>query len=563
MMAGVLLVAGMLSAKELPTLPDAVSARYHGALTDVAACFALRRETDLEAGMASDSRDTLEPSQLQQECELYRRLLDLGQETSPTPLLEQGLELLVDLTGAAEGYVELNEDGDLDGPRWSVARGMSNEQVRQVRGTISRGIIAAAIASGETIVTADARLDERFNERDSVRGGHIKAVLCAPIGAEPPRGVLYLVGGTDAKRFSDVDQRRVEFVCTHLAPVVDRILIQHRLTKAASDPTRPYRAALGLEQCVGRSQALADVFAQVAIAARTDQHALILGETGSGKSLIARVIHDNSSRKGRPFLTFNVTGVQDSLVEAELFGHERGSFTDAIAKRKGLIAQAEQGTLFLDEVGEMSPKLQAALLHFLESKEYIPIGGVPARADVRIIAGTNVDLERAVAEGRFRRDLRYRLDVITFRMPGLVERREDIVLLAEAFRDEAARSEGCSPFPFSPAAIRALEAHSWVGGNLRELQNAVKRAVATLKGAGGTQIEPAHLFDKHRARQQDEPDDPQTLQEATNRFRKRFIEDVLRRTEGNINQAAKLIDISRSHFYQLMSELGIVRPARS
>jgi Nif-specific regulatory protein len=554
----------MLPAKALPTQPDIVRARYHGALADRAQWFALRRETDLEAGMASDAPDAPGPSLIRQECELYRRLLELGQETSPTPLLEQGLELLVELTGAVEGYIELNEDGEnVDGPRWSVARGMSSERVREVRGTISRGIIAAAIAGGETIVTADALLDERFNERESVRRGGIKAVLCAPIGAEPPRGVLYLVGGTDEKRFSDFDQKRVEFVCTHLTPVVDRILIQHHFANASSDPTRPYREVLRLHQCVGRSQAMADVFAQVAIAARTDQHALILGETGSGKSQIARVIHHNSSRKGRPFLTFNVTQVQDTLVEAELFGHERGSFTGAVGQRRGLIAQAEHGTLFLDEVGDMSPKMQAALLHFLESKEYIPIGGVPARADVRVIAGTNVNLERAVAEGRFRRDLLYRLDVITFRMPGLAERREDIVLLAEAFRDEVARSEDCPPLPFSPAAIRALETHSWVGGNLRELQNAVKRAVVTLKGGGGTQIEPAHLFNKRRASQQDDPEEPETLQEATDRFKKRFIEDVLRRTQGNVNQAAKQIDISRSYFYQLMSELDIARPARS
>jgi Nif-specific regulatory protein len=511
--------------------------------------------------MASAPPRVRDVSVLQLECDLYRGLLELGRQTSPASLLEEALALLVELTQASEGYVELHDEGEReDDPRWSVARGMSAERVREVRGAISRGIIAAAMASGETVVTADALLDGRFSERASVRRGTIRAVLCAPIGADPPRGTLYLVGGAGEKRFSEVDRARVELACHHLAPVVDRILQQHRLA-AVADPTRPYRARLRLDGCVGRSQALADVLAEVAIAARSDRNALILGDTGSGKCQIARVIHDNSARSGRPFVRFNVTAVQDTLIEAELFGHERGAFTGAIGHRTGAIAQAEHGTLFLDEIGDISLKAQATLLHFLESKEYTPIGGSPVRADVRIIAGTNVDLEEAVAEGRFRRDLLYRLDVLTLRMPSLAERRSDIVELANAFRDEAARTERCAALPFSPATLRMLEAAPWPG-NVRELEHAVQRGMNRAHEERVAQIEPRHLSNQE-AKRQGRCDETLTFQESTQRFQKRLVEDALAKAQWNVQEAADALDISRSHLYNLMSAFGITRPPRS
>ena len=511
--------------------------------------------------MASDGQDTPDVSLIQQECTLYRRLLELSEQTSPASLLEESLTLLVELTRATEGYLELYDDHDQgDGPRWSVAgaclpsacaRSRARSRVASSRPRSRPVTRSSRRTPCSTSASANARAYDAGASRRSCarRSALALPAACSISSAEPVSSGSRRSTASASSSPASTSPRSSTAYWSSSGGWTPRI--RRSRTVPGSDSTG----------CVGRSQALADVLDEVAIAARSDRNALILGETGSGKTQIARIIHDNSARRGQPFRSFNMHAVQDTLVEAELFGHERGSFTGAVGQRKGLIAQAEHGTLFLDEIGDMSPKMQAALLTFLETKEYMPIGGSPVRADVRVITGTFVDLERAMAEGRFRRDLLYRLDVISFRMPSLVERREDIVELATFFRDEASRVESCRPLPFSPAAIRALEAHKW-DGNVRELQNAVQRAVSTLKDGRSAQIEPAHLFNRGRKRQ-DEPEGPETLQEATQRFQKGFIEDVLRQTQGNVNQAAKQIDISRSYLYQLMSEFSIARPARA
>ena len=315
-----------------------------------------------------------------------------------------------------------------------------------MRATISRGIIAESVASGRTIITPAAILDPRFSHRDSVRRASIQAVLCAPIGADRPRGVLYLTGGAAAAPFSEDDRARVELVTRHLAPVADRLLQQARL-ETVDDQTRVLRTTLRLHGLVGRSAALAAVLREVAIAAPTSKTMLLTGETGTGKTQLARVIHDNSPRHRGPFVEVSCTNLPESLVESELFGAKRGAATGVDRDRAGYVAQAEHGTLFLDEIGDMPLKAQAALLQLLQSRQYHMPAAAAVQADVRVIAGTSRDLRRAVTEGRFRQDLLYRLDVITIRMPSLAERREDIRELAEFFCTEECRKEGLAARP--------------------------------------------------------------------------------------------------------------------
>jgi Nif-specific regulatory protein len=510
--------------------------------------------------------DTPAPSQadaavLRRERDLYLRLLDLGHEVTLAPFLKEALGLLVEITAAQEGYLELYDDDDLpENPRWWIAHGLSTERIDHVRATISRGIIAESVASGRTIITPAAMLDPRFSHRASVRRGRLQAVLCAPIGADRPRGVLYLTGSGTGAPFSEEDRARVELVTRHLGPVTDRLLLQARL-ETADDQTRSLRTTLRLEGLVGRSKALAAVLREVAIAAPTSKTVLLTGETGTGKTQLARVIHENSPRYRGPFVEVSCTNIPESLVESELFGAKRGAATGVDRDRGGYVAQAEHGTLFLDEIGDMPLKAQAALLQLLQSRQYNPLGNPAAiQADVRVIAGTNVDLRRAVGEGRFRQDLLYRLDVMTIRMPSLAERREDIRELATFFCAEECRKEGLAVQALSRDALRALECADWPG-NVRDLMNTVTRGVLRAEAEGTSQVERRHVF-PDASQANPSPDHVPTYEEAVHRFKAQLLRETLEQTGWNVAETAKRLDLARSHLYNLIGAYGIVRERR-
>jgi two-component system response regulator PilR (NtrC family) len=229
---------------------------------------------------------------------------------------------------------------------------------------------------------------------------------------------------------------------------------------------------------LGRSDAMQQVFATIRTVAGTSSTVLITGESGTGKELVARAVHFNSLRRDRPFVAVNCGAVPETLLESELFGHVRGAFTGAHANKKGLLEAADGGTIFLDEIGEMPPSMQVKLLRVLQDHRFRRLGGTEeAQADVRVIAATNQDLSRMVAEGRFREDLYYRLNVLSIALPSLRDRREDIPLLAEHFLQQFASQMGKRVQTISAEAMQRLQAHVW-RGNVRELQNAMERAVA-------------------------------------------------------------------------------------
>jgi DNA-binding NtrC family response regulator len=236
---------------------------------------------------------------------------------------------------------------------------------------------------------------------------------------------------------------------------------------------------------VGRSPAMERLFALIERVAPTRATVLITGETGTGKELVARAIHELSGRAARPFVPVNCSALPETLLESELFGHVKGSFTGAIASRRGLVEEAHGGTLFLDEIATISPLIQVKLLRVLQDRMVTRIGGTqPTMVDFRLVAATNASLAAEVAAGRFREDLYYRLDVFGLTVPPLRERREDIPLLAEHFRARYARESGCDAPPFGARALERMMAYGWPG-NVRELENAVERAVV-LHGGGRT-----------------------------------------------------------------------------
>lgn len=499
--------------------------------------------------MADDGASALE--RVEKERDLYLGLLSLTEETDVGQFLEEALGLVVDGVGARHGYLELIGRSDDEQP-WT-ARGFSSDAVQKIQRAISRGILAEALATGETVVTHAATLDPRFRDRESIVSSEIASVICSPIG-EPPLGALYLEGEPDGGAFSDADARRVEVLARHLGPLVAR-LFENRERLLASDATLQIRTTLDADAVIGRSAALAHVLEQAALVAPLDVTVLISGASGTGKNLLARMIHDNGPRSAGPFVEVNCAALPEGLFENELFGAEEGGHSTAMRPILGKVASAEGGTLFLDEIGEMPIQCQAKVLQLLQSKQYFPLGGTTAQqADIRVIAASNTDLEGAVVEKRFREDLLYRLQILPLRMPSLAERVEDLELLAAHLAATASTRHGLPSLLLSLSAASALRTAEWPG-NVRQLANAIEAAVIRAAGSGATAIERQHLF----LEAPDEEDASPTFQEATRLFQRDLLAKTLAETRWNISEAARRMDVSRSYIYSLISAFGLQR----
>jgi Nif-specific regulatory protein len=463
----------------------------------------------------------------------------------------------VQVTGADQGYLQIQDPhGDEDAPLWWMAHAFSPEELDRVRANLSRGILAEAIATGRTIRTPSALLDPRFRARASVQVKQIGAVLCIPI-EQPPLGALYLQGGSGSDHFTDDAVRAAELFARQFAPFADRLLARRR-TPGQDDPTRELRAQLRTEGVVGSSPVLAAVLRQVALVAPLDVSLLLTGESGTGKSQLARLIHDNGPRAREPFVEINCAAIPESLVESELFGAMPGAHSTATKRQAGKVAAAEHGTLFLDDVAELAFTVQAKLLQLLQSKQYYPLGAAqPMAADVRIIAASNVDLRLAVSERRFREDLFYRLQVLPVHMPTLAERRGDVPALAAHFCNLARERHKLPHVTLSLGALRMLEQMEWPG-NIRQLAHAVEVGAIRAAGEGALRVERRHLGEEPGA---PEPDSAhRTFQEATRRFQGEFLRDILNEHGWNIAETAKRLDLARSHVYNLIHALGLERP---
>jgi DNA-binding NtrC family response regulator len=304
------------------------------------------------------------------------------------------------------------------------------------------------------------------------------------------------------------------------------------------------------DEIVGLSRQIQEVLVMVRTVAAADSTVLIRGESGTGKELVARAIHAHSPRRYMPIVIVNCGALPEGVLESELFGHERGAFTGAQYRRKGKFELADGGTIFLDEIGDISPKTQMDLLRVLEEKAVYRVGGNQRIAvDFRVVAATNRDLEAMVADRLFREDLYYRLNVFTIRIPSLRERKEDIPLLAEHFLNRFCRQMNKKMKSFSPAAMRLMTQHDWPG-NVRELQNAVERAVVISKGDA---IQPEDLPLSGEA---DMAANARTLADAE----RRHIEAVLTETAWNISHAARILDIDRVTLYNKIRRFALRRP---
>ena len=387
---------------------------------------------------------------------------------------------------------------------------------------------------------------------------------------DPTIPVIMLTGtksvktAVDAMKLGAADYLSKPFDIEELRIVVDRTLNSQDLEREVRQLRAQIVQRYAFHNLIGKSPSMQEIYAKIEQVADSRTTVLVTGESGTGKELVAKAIHYNSSRRDRPFIALNCAALPETLIESELFGHEKGSFTDATARRVGQFELANSGTLFLDEIGDLSATTQAKLLRVLQEREFTRIGGVQSiKVDVRIIAATNKNLDELVRKGLFREDLYYRINVIALYLPPLRERGEDIPLLAKHFLAKRIEEEKRPVQEFSKDALELIGRYPWPG-NVREMENIIEQAFIWSKGS--TVITPEHLPTILRTdtRSTSLRDDTLagrlSLEKAVMEFEREIILDALKRTNYIQTHAASMLGISRRMLKYRMDTLGISRP---
>ena len=404
-------------------------------------------------------------------------------------------------------------------------------------------------ANAEVVVSRSV-VDRVIQERAGVLSNAAQSVLVVPLLVfDKLSGVIYLESTT-----SRFDEEHLELL-VGVAGMAGGALDNARRVESLEAENRRLRSDVNVEHnMVGESPRMRDVYQFIGKAAPTSSTVLIRGESGTGKELVARAIHLNSSRAQNPFVTINCAALSETLLESELFGHEKGAFTGAIAQKKGKLEIATGGTVFLDELGELAPSVQAKLLRVLQEREFERVGGIRAiKVDIRLIAATNRDLEQAIKDGTFRRDLYYRLNVLCLTMPGLKDRREDIPLLAGYFAMRFSKKAGRPVKGISPEARKCLVQYDWPG-NVRELENAIERAVVL----GTTELIQPEDLPEALLEQQAVPGVQVTeFHQSIKQAKRQLVLQAFQEAGGNYAQTARLLGIHPNNLHRLIRNLDL------
>ena len=506
-------------------------------------------------------------------------LLPLIVEKCREALFATGVAVLLLDRAHNEFYFPYVAESDSD-----VARQLSGH-----RFSAELGFAGLALTSGKSLKIDDVQSDPRhYPGTDRLTGLATRNLIATPLNCfQGPIGVIEVVNRRDGSAFSAEDLHFLEALSGSIAIALDnaRLYAEARHAEASLRAQvgvlrRDLASRLRFDEMVGTGPAMAEVFRLMETAAASSITVLIEGETGTGKELVARGIHRASARADGPFLAMNCAAMPDTLMESELFGHRRGAFTGAIRDQPGLFRAANGGTVFLDEIGEMPPLMQAKLLRVLEQGEVVPLGeSTPSKIDVRVLSATNRELRSDLQQGKFRSDLFYRIAVFPIKLPPLRQRREDIPVLVQRFVKRSGERQHKTISGFDQTALTLFAGYDWPG-NIRELQNEIERAVAL--GQDGSLLSVQHISDPIRNYNPvtdatgaisstnsglpsagDVPvqilnsNGGGTFREARAVFEAGFINDALSRCDGNVSRAAKMMGLSRVQLQRKIKEYSL------
>lgn len=476
---------------------------------------------------------------------IHHRSLQLLQANELDGLLEGLLDSAIELTGADKGFVILAEHDEWD---IRVAREIDENPLGDKGRHLSDSVLRRVVETRDPIIIADARTDDQFRDAHSVINLELASVLCVPLlDRGELLGAIYVGNDRITSLFDEIDLELLSIFAAKTSLLIANAMLVDELR----DDNQSLRAQLRNQRfgsLIGASDAMQPVFHTIDRVAATNVTILITGETGTGKELVAGEIHRRSNRSDGPFVTINCGAIPETLLESELFGHEKGAFTGAGAQKDGSFHAADGGTIFLDEMGEMPMELQVKLLRVLQEKTFTRVGSnTPESVDIRILAATNRDLKKRVDEGEFREDLYYRLNVVEIALPPLRDRGDDVVLIARYLIDNICEELDLTSKELSDDAIRAMHRFEWPG-NVRQLENRLKKALVLARG----DIIEAEDLDL----QEEQLPEIRSLSEAKEEFALQYVLEVLEQNGGNRAQTARDLDIDPRTVFRYLEKVS-------
>ncbi len=502
----------------------------------------------------------------QKEARKLATFLETGQILAGTFELKNAMSRVLETLGSHHGMtrgVVTLIDQDTNDLHIVASHGVDQNGTRRVKYRVGEGITGRVVETGKPVVVPQISREPMFLDRLGVRKTALKrhelSFICVPILVNrKPVGAL----GVDLQYKPDRDyERATTFLSIIASMIAQAIKVGHlieadkqRLLDENIHLKQELRERYDFSHIIGNSNPLRQVYEQVTQVARTNTTVLLRGESGSGKELIAHAIHYNSLRANKPFIKVSCAALPETLIESELFGYEKGAFTGAQSRKKGRFELAEGGTLFLDEIGDLNISTQIKLLRVLQEREFERLGGTETiKSNVRLVAATNKDIEKAIAEGEFREDLYYRLNVFAIFMPPLRERKSDVLLLADHFLEKYSREHGKRIKRISTPAIDMLASYHWPG-NVRELENIIERAVLVCET---NVIHGHHLPPTLQTAEGSGTVTRLSLEAAVEAYERDIIQDALKTTRGNRKRAAQLLDTTERILGYKVKKYGI------
>ncbi len=489
---------------------------------------------------------------------LYELSNIISSERDINVLLEEVIDSVLEITSPGRGFLKIFDEGK--NVKLGIAKDGEKKILEEEKENIDEKMVEVALETGNAIC-ATGLLTSDVDEEKEEQQRELISILCVPLKSnEKILGVIYLDDKRPDTFFAQSDAELLSSLAERVAAALENNFLFMELKESQEKLLQDLRGKFKFDEILGNSPQMVEVLKTVADVADTDATVLIEGESGTGKELLARAIHFNSSRSKKPFVPINCSAIPETLLESELFGYEKGAFTGADQRKLGKFQVANGGTIFLDEIGEMSPLLQVKILRFLQSHEFEPLGSNKLKkADIRIIAATNKDLLSMVKENEFREDLYYRINVINIKLPPLRERRLDIAPLAESFAIRFGKKNGKKINGVDPEALNIL-AHYNFPGNIRELENIIERASILAQNEWITKEDlPKTIFEEsdfdYKTKVPENYGEMKALRKkAIEEVEKAFLNNILGKNNKNISKAAHEARMHRVELHRLINK---------